>query len=87
LMGVPIAWLPYFSTYDPTVTRKSGLLPPTYIYSENLGFGARVPYFWAPVPDWDVTLSPTYLSRQGLLMDATVRHRTENGIWSVQGIG
>lgn len=87
LMGVPIAWLPYFWTYDPTVKRKTGFLPPSYIYSEKLGVGARVPYFWAPLPDWDVTLSPTVLSRQGLLMDATVRHRTENGLWSVQGVG
>ena len=87
LMGVPIAWLPYFWTYDPTVKRKSGFLPPSYIYSEKLGVGARVPYFWAPVPDWDVTLSPTVLSRQGALMDATVRHRTETGIWQVRGVG
>lgn len=87
LMGVPIAWLPYFWTYDPTVKRKTGFLPPSYIYSERLGVGARVPYFWAPLPDWDVTLSPTVLSRQGLLMDATVRHRTETGRWSVQGVG
>lgn len=87
LLGVPIAWLPYFWTPDPTVKRKSGLLAPTYIYSNKLGVGVRVPYFWAPVPDWDVTLSPTALSRQGLLMDATVRHRTETGLWSVRGIG
>jgi LPS-assembly protein len=87
LMGVPVAWLPYFWTYDPTVKRKSGFLPPSYIYSEKLGVGARVPYFWAPAPDWDVTLSPTVLSRQGALMDATLRHRTENGIWQVRGVG
>ena len=37
--GVPIAYLPYFSAPDPTVTRKSGVLAPLYTSSERARSG------------------------------------------------
>ncbi|MEJ1158539.1 LPS-assembly protein LptD [Prosthecomicrobium sp. N25] len=86
-LGVPIAYVPYFKHPDPTVTRKTGFLAPGFIASNQLGFGAQVPFFWAPAANWDVTFSPVLLSRQGLLGDVEVRHRMETGGWSFRAVG
>ncbi len=52
-LGLPIAYVPFFSAPDPTVTRKSGILDPRFIanstylgsgvaHSDLLGAGARL---------------------------------------------
>jgi LPS-assembly protein len=85
--GVPVAYLPFLQHPDPTVKRKSGLLVPTYIASTELGFGARVPYFWAIAPNKDLTITPTVTSGQGLLMEGEWRHRLVNGAYTIRGAG
>ncbi len=82
--GVPIAYLPYFSSPDPTVQRQSGLLTPTYLSKSNLGLGVTIPYFFALAPNYDLTLSPSFFSLQGPFLDAEWRHRTEAGVYSVR---
>ena len=39
--GVPMAYLPYFSTPDPTVKRKTGFLMPSYNSATGYGFGRQ----------------------------------------------
>ncbi len=85
--GVPVAYLPFLQHPDPTVKRKSGLLVPTYIASTELGFGARIPYFWNIAPNMDVTIAPVVTSRQGVLLDAEFRHRMVNGAYTVRAAG
>ena len=87
LLGIPVAYLPYFWTPDPTVKRKTGFLSPRYIYSSSIGYGASIPFFWAIAPNYDLTITPTYLSRQGLLAQAEWRHRLENGVYTVRAAG
>ena len=70
LAGIPIAYVPYFWTADPTVKRMTGFLAPHYIHSNALGTGAGLPFFWDIAPDRDLTLTPTFYSRQGVLMQA-----------------
>jgi LPS-assembly protein len=85
--GVPVAYLPYFSSPDPTVKRKTGFLTPTYVASTALGFGVSIPYFIALAPNYDLTLRPTFLSRQGFLGQAEWRHRLETGSYSIRAAG
>ena len=85
--GYPVAYIPYFSTPDPTVTRKSGFLAPHYIYKNTLGFGLTVPYFWALAPNYDLTFAPTVLSRQGFLGEVEWRHRLLNGAYNIKAAG
>lgn len=87
LWGMPLVWLPYFSVADPSVTRKSGFLTPHYIARSRLGVGAAVPYFWNIAPNMDLTLTPTVLSRQGLLGDVEWRHRLVNGSYNIRAVG
>ncbi|MEO8667349.1 MAG: LPS-assembly protein LptD, partial [Bauldia sp.] len=86
-LGVPIAWLPYFSVTDPAVTRKSGFLFPSFGQSDMLGAHVSAPYFWALSPSRDVTVTPTYYSRQGLLSEVEWRERTTHGQFTLQMAG
>ena len=85
--GVPVAYMPFFSHPDPTVKRKSGFLTPSYLQSDAIGFGVTTPYFWNLAPDYDLTLSPTFLTRQGLLMQTEWRQRLLSGSYSIQLAG
>ena len=87
LYGVPIAYVPYFSTPDPSVTRKSGFLFPHYVSETRLGYGIAQPYFWNLAPNYDVTITPTALSQQGFLGEVEWRHRLETGSYSVLATG
>src|SRR6185295_5209409 len=85
--GIPIAYVPYFFQPDPTVKRKSGFLAPSILQSDSIGFGVTTPYFWNLAPNYDVTFSPTILSRQGLLMQGQWRHKILNGSYSIRAAG
>jgi LPS-assembly protein len=85
--GLPIAYLPYFSAPDPTVNRLSGFLTPHYINTTNLGNGVGIPYFINLAPNYDLTVDPTYLSKQGLFGDVEWRHRLANGAYNIRVTG
>ena len=85
--GVPVAYVPYMSAPDPTVTRASGVLAPSYSTKSTLGAGVTVPYFLALAPNYDLTLSPSYFSQQGPFADVEWRHRLENGDYSIRLTG
>jgi LPS-assembly protein len=85
--GQPIAYLPYFSAPDPTVKRKSGFLAPSVMSSDKFGVGVAVPYFWALAPNYDLTFTPMMTSKQGPLLEAEWRQRTENGAFLIRAQG
>jgi LPS-assembly protein len=85
--GQPIAYMPYFSTPDPTVKRKSGVLIPSYSSSTRYGVGIEVPYYFALAPDYDATVTPRYTTKQGLLMQGEFRQRLINGSYEIRGYG
>jgi LPS-assembly protein len=86
-MGVPLAYVPYFSTADPSVKRKSGMLVPIIGYSQARGWSLTAPYFLALAPNYDLTLSPTYYTKQGFMGDIEWRHRLSNGQYTVRVAG
>lgn len=87
LSGIPVAYLPYFWTPDPTVKRKTGFLAPHYVVSSALGTGVSIPFFWAIAPNVDLTIQPTYLTRQGVLGQAEFRHRLDTGSYNIRAAG
>lgn len=87
-LGVPIAYVPFFSAPDPTVTRKSGLLMPQIVPAKTyLGYGVGVPIFWALAPNYDLTFTPTFWTTQGFLAEGEWRHRLENGEYYIRATG
>lgn len=87
LMGVPVAWFPFFSAPDAEARRKSGLLAPRYIVRDKLGVGVGAPIFWALAPNYDITVTPTLYSQQGLFLDTEWRHQLVNGAYRVRMSG
>src|SRR5262249_25031869 len=87
VFGVPLVWVPYFSTPDPTVKRKTGWLMPTTSYSKNYRFGLTTPYYCALAPNYDFTLTPTITSKQGPLLEGQWRQRFDNGAVAIHGAG
>jgi LPS-assembly protein len=85
--GIPVAWIPYFTTADPSVKRKTGFLAPTVGYSNALGWSVTTPYYIALAPNYDVTLTPTYFSEQGFLGEAEYRQRFANGQFTIRAAG
>jgi LPS-assembly protein len=85
--GVPMAYLPFFSTPDPTVKRKTGFLMPYMTSTTTFGFGVETPFYWAIAPDYDATFSPRITSRQGVLFQGEFRQRLINGSYQIRAYG
>ena len=87
VFGTPVGYFPYFSTPDPTVKRKTGFLMPLTLYDTMYGAGFQIPYYWALAPDYDFTLTPRIMSRQGALVKGEWRQRLESGSYSIAASG
>ncbi|WP_375784722.1 LPS-assembly protein LptD [Bradyrhizobium sp. Pha-3] len=85
--GVPMAYLPFFSTPDPTVKRKSGFLMPGFTSYTAFGYGVEIPYYWAIAPDMDATFNPRITSKQGVLFQSEFRQRLADGSYQIRLYG
>ncbi|MGO9423015.1 LPS-assembly protein LptD [Roseiarcus sp.] len=85
--GVPVFYMPYFSSPDSTVNKQTGLLAPQIVSGGYLGYGMSFPYFINLAPNYDLTLIPTYLSKQGFLGEVDWRQRLANGQYSIKLTG
>jgi LPS-assembly protein len=85
--GVPLAYMPYFSTPDPTVKRKTGFLMPGFTSYTAFGYGVEIPFYWAIAPDMDATFNPRITSKQGVLMQAEFRQRLMDGAYQIRVYG
>lgn len=85
ILGVPVAYLPYFAHADPTVERQSGVLPPAVGNTTELGNWIEVPYYFALAPNYDLTVAPMVTSSEGLVLKSEWRHRTNNGAYELTG--
>ena len=85
--GFPVFYMPYFSSPDATVNKQTGLLAPSLVSGGDLGYGMSLPYFINLAPNYDLTLTPTFLSKQGLLGEVDWRQRLSNGSYNIRAIG
>ena len=85
--GLPLAYFPFMSSPDPSVSRKSGFLFPGLGYGTAYGGSMEIPYFWAIAPDKDLTLSTIVTTKQGELLQAVWRQRLINGSYSIKAAG
>ena len=75
--GVPILASPYF-TFPLRKERKSGFLMPSYGGSSNSGFEFALPYYFNLAPNYDLTVTPRYMSKRGLQWGAEYRYLGRN---------
>ncbi len=80
LYHVPILYIPYLSfpiVAGPT-TRQTGFLFPSIGYENDHGFTYRQPFYWAPAPNFDTLLTPTYYQKSGFQFNSKIRFLTQN---------
>jgi LPS-assembly protein len=87
LYGVPVAYTPYLSHPDPTVERKSGFLAPTFGNNSELGLLLQTPYYFALAPNYDLTLSPIFATRENPVLALEYRHLLPSGKFDLAGSG
>jgi LPS-assembly protein len=85
--GVPLAYFPFLSYPDPSVSRKSGFLFPNFSYGTAFGVGVEIPYFWAVTPSSDLTTSVMATTMQGELFQTTWRQRLLEGSYTIRAAG
>lgn len=85
LYGVPVMYTPYFSHPDPSVKRRSGFISPSFGTDTALGFSLETPYYFALAPNYDLTLSPIFTTKEGVVLAGEYRHRLRNGRYDLGG--
>jgi len=87
LLGFPVAWLPYLWLPDTSQSTLSNIRTPTYDYSDFIGHKLAVGITAYSSKYTDIILTPTLLTRQGLLLDAEWVQRFEAGSFRIKGSG
>ena len=72
-MHVPILYVPYFS-FPLTDKRKSGFLAPSFGNSTTLGTFVAAPYYFNLAPNYDLTVTPRFMSKRGLQLQNDFRY-------------
>ncbi len=85
--GRSLVYLPYLSMPDPSVKRKSGFLIPSVVFGDRVGAGVRIPYYLALDDSYDLLLSATPLTKQGVLSQVEWRQRLIDGAYSIHAGG
>ena len=73
--GVPILYTPYIS-FPLGDERKSGVLFPSFGHSTKNGWQLEAPYYFNLAPNYDLTLTPSYLSARGVRLGGEFRFLT-----------
>ncbi|MBL1353111.1 MAG: LPS-assembly protein LptD [Zetaproteobacteria bacterium] len=81
---LPVFYTPY---WQQALRRRSGLLLPAWSTSTQRGTEFSLPYYWAPRPNWDMTVTPRQMSLRGIMGDIALRHASQYGYQKLQWSG
>ena len=85
--GVPLMYFPFLSSPDPSVTRKSGFLYPTFTYGTAYGAGAEDRLFLGVGAKLRRDVGVTATTKQGALVQGIWRQRLMDGSYSIKAAG
>jgi len=77
IADVPIFYVPYI-TFPISEKRKTGLLFPEIGNSTRYGTYIAQPIYFNLAENYDLTLTPKYMSERGLLIQSNFRHLSQN---------
>jgi LPS-assembly protein len=80
---VPVLYVPWF-TFPIDNRRRTGLLYPTIGSSSRNGFDWRQPIYFNLAPNYDLTLTPRYMSERGLQLGSEFRYLLPHGRGDLQ---
>lgn len=83
ISDVPVFYLPYL-TFPVNDQRRSGVLLPKISSSQKVGVELELPYYFNLAPNYDLTLTPRYMSKRGLQIKSTFRYLTEQHSGNMQ---
>lgn len=82
--GVPVLYTPYISF--PTDNRRlSGILAPTWGNTQRNGFDATLPFYWNIAPNYDMIITPRYMTKRGGMLREQFRYLTDMSAGSLSG--
>ncbi|MCW8330312.1 LPS assembly protein LptD [Photobacterium sp. SDRW27] len=81
---VPVLYLPYLRV-PVGKERLTGFLYPSVSYGSRDGFELETPFYWNIAPNYDMTITPKYMSNRGLQLNSEFRYLTELGSGSLTG--
>jgi LPS-assembly protein len=70
--GIPVLPVPPF-TFPITEKRKSGFLPPLFGIDNVNGFELATPYYFNIAPNYDLTVSPDFMTQRGVNVESQMR--------------
>ncbi|GGW55819.1 LPS assembly protein LptD [Alishewanella tabrizica] len=76
IKDIPVFYLPYL-TFPVDEQRKTGVLIPKIGSSQRRGIDLEVPYYINLAENYDLTLSPRYMSKRGTQLKSQFRYLTE----------
>ena len=76
IKDIPVFYLPYVQ-FPVGGQRQSGLLFPSFSFGED-GTSIAIPYYFNLAPNYDLTLTPRYMSDRGSMLEAEFRHLSED---------
>jgi LPS-assembly protein len=76
IKDIPVFYLPYL-TFPVNENRRSGLLLPKISNSQRLGLDLEQPYYLNLAENYDMTLTPRYMSKRGAQLKSEFRYLTE----------
>ena len=85
MFGVPVFYSPYFSTPDPTVRRRSGLLNPSVGYASTVGAWYGQPYYGVLSDSSDFTFEPRYFENTGPFFGGEFRQKFDDASLRIAG--
>jgi LPS-assembly protein len=71
--NLPVFFTPYLD-FPIDDRRKTGFLYPSVRQSSRTGWGFTAPYYWNLAPNRDLTFTPRFESRRGVLWDTETRY-------------
>ena len=80
---VPVLYVPWF-TFPIDNRRRTGLLYPTIGSSSRNGFDWRQPIYFNLAPNYDLTLTPRFMSQRGLQLGTEFRYLLPRGRGNLQ---
>jgi LPS-assembly protein len=75
--GVPVVYLPWW-LFPIDDRRQSGFLFPALGNSSENGITMGLPYYINLAPNYDATVTPTYIGRRGTLVEGEFRYLTDH---------
>jgi len=85
IADTPVFYFPWLN-FSLDNKRKTGFLIPTINFSEKSGTAISTPLYLNLSPNYDVTITPSYLSKRGLKIDNEFRYLSKyhQGVWEYE---